>query len=54
MIDVEKLLDDLGIEVTVLKEGHFKAIGSPFKELTLEEFYEHSTELKKKTENIEV
>ncbi|HZX34502.1 MAG TPA: signal peptide peptidase SppA [archaeon] len=35
--DFQKLFDNLGIKVTILKDGKFKAIGSPFKELTDEE-----------------
>jgi len=37
VLNFEKLFDDLGIGVTVLKEGEFKAIGSPFKELSEDE-----------------
>ncbi|MFH1391497.1 MAG: signal peptide peptidase SppA [Candidatus Diapherotrites archaeon] len=37
ILNFEKLFDDLGIGVTVLKEGEFKAIGSPFKELSEDE-----------------
>lgn len=35
--NLQELLDNIGVEVTVVKEGNLKAIGSPFKELTDEE-----------------
>ena len=33
----QELLDELGIKVNIVKEGEFKAIGSPFKDLSEEE-----------------
>lgn len=35
--NVEGLLQKIGVKVTVLKEGKFKAIGSPFQDLSAEE-----------------
>jgi protease-4 len=35
--NVEGLLDKIGVKIKILKEGKFKDIGSPFKELTPEE-----------------
>jgi len=37
ILNFEELMEELGIGVNVLKEGEFKAIGSPFKELTEQE-----------------
>ncbi|PIN84656.1 MAG: signal peptide peptidase SppA [Candidatus Diapherotrites archaeon CG11_big_fil_rev_8_21_14_0_20_37_9] len=37
VMNFEELFDNLGIKVTLIKEGKFKAIGSPFKEFTKEE-----------------
>ncbi len=37
LINLKELLEKHGVKVTILKEGKFKAIGSPFKDLTAEE-----------------
>jgi len=37
VLNFQELLDNIGVKVTILKEGKFKAIGSPFAEFTEEE-----------------
>lgn len=36
-VNIEGLLEKIGVKATILREGKFKAIGSPFKELTPQE-----------------